>query len=63
MEKKHLDKLQNQLSKGKKKIKKEVKSLLLVCPRCKKGILKTILIFYKYHPPPLKWIEQLKNQT
>ena len=61
---KHLKKLQNQLSKGKKKkIKKEVKSLLHVCPSCKKETLKTILAFNKYHPPPMKWIEQLKNQT
>jgi hypothetical protein len=61
--KKHLKKLQNQLLKGKNKIKKEIKSLLHVCPSCKKGTLRTILAFNKYHPPPMKWIEQLKNQT
>jgi len=42
-------------------IKKEVKTLLHVCPSCKKGILKTIFIFNKYRPPPLKLIEQLKK--
>ena len=59
--KKHLKKLQNQLSKGKKKIKREVKSLLHVCPSCKKGTLRTILAFNKYHPPPMKWMQQLKK--
>ena len=61
--KKHLKKLQNKLSKGKNKIIHEVKTLLHVCPSCKKGTLKTIFIFNKYRPPPLKFIEQLKNQT
>jgi len=62
--KKHLKKLQNQLSKGKrKKIKKKVKSLLHVCPSCNKGTLKTILAFNKYHPPPTKWMLQLKNKS
>ena len=61
--KKHLKKLQNKLSKGKKKIIHEIKTLLHVCPSCKKGTLKTILIFNKYRPPPLELIEQLKNQT
>jgi len=60
--KKHLKKLQNKLSKGEKTIKKEVKTLLHVCPSCKKGILKTIFIFNKYRPPPLEFIEQLKKQ-
>lgn len=59
--KKHLKKLQNQLSKRTKNIKKEVKILLHVCPSCKKGTLRTILAFNKYRPPPLNLIEQLKN--
>ncbi len=61
--KKHLKKLQNKLSKKEKKIKKEVKILLHLCPSCKKGILKTILIFNKYRPPPFGFIEQLGKQN
>jgi len=45
------------------KIKKNVKSLLHVCPSCNKGTLKTILAFNKYHPPPTKWMMQLKNKS
>lgn len=59
--KKHLKKLQKQLSKGKMNIKKEVKTLLHVCPGCKKGRLRTILAFNKYRPPPLDLIENSKK--
>ena len=63
MEKEIFKKTSKKISKGKNKIIHEIKTLLHVCPNCKKGTLKTILIFNKYRPPPLELIEQLKNQT
>jgi len=53
-----LKQLQEQL--GKPPIAKEKKMLHLVCPRCKKGHLETIIVFDS-RGPPAYWMEQQKR--
>lgn len=53
-----LKQLQEQL--GKPPIAKEKKMLHLLCPRCKKGRLETIIVFDS-RGPPAYWIEQQKR--
>ncbi|KAA1243956.1 transposase [Aquimarina sp. RZ0] len=56
----HLQKLLNQL--GRPKIKVKTESLQhLVCPKCKKGRLKTVYLFDN-RGPPQHWLERLNRQ-
>lgn len=59
--KKHLAQLQQKLSKGKKRVTQQQKTMHKVCPSCKKGNLITLLLFNKYRPPPFNLLAQIQR--
>ena len=63
--KKHLQQLQSQLLKGKRKVKEQTVPKIQkgVCPLCKKGELTTLHIFNKYRPPPKELMNQLRKNN